>query len=79
MRRLFEVLPAIHSEREGLVNIEERQGLQVACLEEIAYRRGWITADDVRREAAPMAKNDYGRRLSCFPALVFEFLTDLVT
>lgn len=43
--------------------IEERQGLQVACLEEIAYRKGWITPDDVRREAAVMAKNDYGRYL----------------
>jgi glucose-1-phosphate thymidylyltransferase len=43
--------------------IEERQGLKIACLEEIAFRKGWITADDVRRLAAPLAKNDYGKYL----------------
>ncbi len=43
--------------------IEERQGLQVACLEEIAYKRKWITADDVRRAAEPMMKNGYGKYL----------------
>jgi glucose-1-phosphate thymidylyltransferase len=43
--------------------IEKRQGLKIACLEEIAYRRGWI--DDVRLEqvAAPMVKNQYGQYL----------------
>jgi len=43
--------------------LQERQGLMVACLEEIAYRLGWITADDVIRVAEPMKKNDYGRYL----------------
>ena len=41
--------------------IEERQGLKIACLEEIAFRKGWITADAVRALAAPLAKNDYGK------------------
>lgn len=43
--------------------IEERQGLKIACLEEIAFRKGWITADEVRTLAAPLAKNDYGKYL----------------
>jgi glucose-1-phosphate thymidylyltransferase len=40
--------------------IEVRQGLKVACVEEIAWRAGWITAEDLRRLADPMRKNDYG-------------------
>jgi len=43
--------------------IEKRQGLKVACPEEIAYRLGWIEADQVERLAEPLAKNDYGRYL----------------
>jgi len=43
--------------------IEKRQGLKVACPEEIAYRLGWIEAEQVERLAAPLAKNDYGRYL----------------
>jgi len=43
--------------------LEERQGLMVACLEEIAYRMGYITEDDVRRVAAPMKLNSYGQYL----------------
>ena len=43
--------------------IEERQGLKVACLEEIAYNRGYITAEQVKKLAAPMAKNQYGQYL----------------
>ena len=43
--------------------IEERQGLKLACLEEIAYAAGWITADQVRALAAPLAKNEYGQYL----------------
>ena len=43
--------------------IEERQGLKVACLEEIAYNRGYITAEQVKKLAAPMAKNKYGQYL----------------
>lgn len=43
--------------------IESRQGLKVACLEEIAYSKGYIDADKVRELAAPMAKNQYGQYL----------------
>ncbi|HZF41460.1 MAG TPA: glucose-1-phosphate thymidylyltransferase RfbA [Blastocatellia bacterium] len=43
--------------------LQERQGLMVACLEEIAYHLGWITAEDVARIADPMKMNDYGRYL----------------
>jgi len=43
--------------------IEERQGLKVACIEEIALRMGYITADDVRRLAEPMRKSTYGEYL----------------
>ena len=43
--------------------IEKRQGLKVACLESIGYENGWLTADDVRRVAQPMAKNQYGQYL----------------
>jgi glucose-1-phosphate thymidylyltransferase len=43
--------------------IEERQGLKVACIEEIAFRMGYIGADDVRRLAAPMSKSGYGQYL----------------
>ena len=43
--------------------IEKRQGLKVACLEGIAYRKGWITADKMRELAKPMIKNPYGQYL----------------
>ncbi len=43
--------------------IEKRQGLKVACLESIGYENGWLTADDIRRVAQPMAKNQYGQYL----------------
>ena len=43
--------------------IEKRQGLKVACLEEIAYRKGWITTEKLREEAQPMIKNNYGKYL----------------
>ncbi len=43
--------------------IEERQGLMVACLEEIAFRMGYITADDLARLAAAMASSAYGQYL----------------
>ena len=43
--------------------IEKRQGLKVACLEEIAYKRGWIDKEQLIALAKPMAKNDYGKYL----------------
>lgn len=43
--------------------IEKRQGLKVACLEGIALRHGWITADKMREQAKPMLKNQYGQYL----------------
>ena len=43
--------------------LEKRQGLKVACLEGIAYRKGWITADKLRELAQPMIKNQYGQYL----------------
>ena len=43
--------------------VEKRQGLKVACLESIAYNKGWISREKVREVAAPMAKNEYGRYL----------------
>ena len=43
--------------------IEKRTGLKVACLEDIAFRNGWISADKLRELAAPMAKNPYGQYL----------------
>ena len=43
--------------------LEKRQGLKIGCLEGIAYRQGWISAERLREVAAPMAKNEYGRYL----------------
>ena len=43
--------------------IEKRQGLKVACLEEIAFKRGWITNEKLEEVAKPMAKNEYGKYL----------------
>lgn len=43
--------------------IEKRQGLKIACLEEIAYRNHWISAEELRETANTMAKNDYGQYL----------------
>ena len=43
--------------------IEKRQGLKIACLEGIAYRKGWITEEKLRNIAQPMIKNQYGQYL----------------
>ncbi len=43
--------------------IEERQGLKIACLEEIALRKGWLSAEDVERRARSMGSSTYGRYL----------------
>ena len=43
--------------------IEKRQGLKIACLEEIAFNNGWISAEKLREVATPMSKNPYGQYL----------------
>lgn len=43
--------------------IEKRQGLKVACLEEIAFKKGWITVEKLKELAKPMIKNEYGQYL----------------
>lgn len=43
--------------------VEQRQGLMISCPEEIAFRKGWISADDLKSLAKPLAKNAYGRYL----------------
>ena len=43
--------------------LEKRQGLKVACLEEIAFKNGWITREKLLEEAQPMLKNGYGQYL----------------
>ncbi|WP_373697239.1 glucose-1-phosphate thymidylyltransferase RfbA [Porphyromonas loveana] len=43
--------------------IEKRQGLKIACLEEIAFNNGWLTTEDLRRLVEPMKKNQYGQYL----------------
>lgn len=51
-------------EAAGFVaTLQKRQGLMVACPEEIAYRQGWISAEDVLKIAAPLKKNGYGQYL----------------
>jgi glucose-1-phosphate thymidylyltransferase len=46
-----------------IATLEKRQGLKVACLEEIAFRSGWITAEQLNKLAQPMLKNGYGQYL----------------
>jgi glucose-1-phosphate thymidylyltransferase len=46
-----------------IATLEKRQGLKVACPEEIAYRSGWITAEQLQAQAQPMLKNGYGQYL----------------
>ncbi|KFI08764.1 glucose-1-phosphate thymidylyltransferase RfbA [Massilia sp. BSC265] len=46
-----------------IATLQKRQGLQVACPEEISYRQGWINAADLQKLASPLSKNGYGRYL----------------
>lgn len=43
--------------------IESAQGVYIACLEEIAYKKGWITKDDLKEHAMPLSKTEYGKYL----------------
>jgi glucose-1-phosphate thymidylyltransferase len=43
--------------------VEKRQGVKIAALEEIAWRQGWISDDELRRAAQPLARNQYGEYL----------------
>ena len=54
---------ALHQAANYVQAVEERQGLMIGCLEEVALSKGWIDADQVRRIAMPMSKNSYGRYL----------------
>jgi glucose-1-phosphate thymidylyltransferase len=47
-----------------IATLERRQGLKVACPEEIAFRQKWIDADQLQKLAAPLAKNGYGQYLN---------------
>jgi glucose-1-phosphate thymidylyltransferase len=47
-----------------IATLQKRQGLMVACPEEIAYRQAWISAEDVLKVAAQLSKNSYGQYLS---------------
>ncbi|CAD6366517.1 Glucose-1-phosphate thymidylyltransferase 2 [Shewanella hafniensis] len=55
---------SLHEASSFVQTIEHVQGLKVACLEEIAYRNGWLSADELKNLAKPMLKNDYGQYLA---------------
>ncbi|MFH4525906.1 glucose-1-phosphate thymidylyltransferase RfbA [Vibrio diabolicus] len=55
---------SLHEASSFVQTIENVQGLKIACLEEIAWRNGWLTRDQLLSIAKPMQKNDYGRYLS---------------
>jgi glucose-1-phosphate thymidylyltransferase len=54
---------SLHQASNFIQTLEERQGLKIACVEEIAYSQGYIDASQLRQLAQPMAKNSYGRYL----------------
>jgi glucose-1-phosphate thymidylyltransferase len=54
---------SLHEASSFIGTMQKRQGLMVACPEEIAFHQGWIDAEQVLRLAQPLAKNDYGRYL----------------
>ena len=54
---------ALHQAANYVQTVEERQGLMIGCLEEVALGKGWISPEEVRRIAQPMSKNSYGRYL----------------
>ncbi len=54
---------SLHQASGFIQVLQERQGLMVSCLEEIAFNLGWMSAEEVRRIAEPMKKNEYGQYL----------------
>ena len=54
---------SLHDAAAFVRTIQNVQNLQVACLEEIAWRNGWLTSDELRQLAEPMKKNEYGQHL----------------
>lgn len=54
---------SMHDAANFIQSIQNRQGVQVAALEEIAFRKGWISAEQLTALAEPMKKNDYGKYL----------------
>ncbi len=54
---------SLHQAASFVRAVQDRQGLKIACIEEIAWRKGYIGDDGLRKLAAPMLKNDYGRYL----------------
>jgi glucose-1-phosphate thymidylyltransferase len=54
---------SLHQAASFIQTLEQRQGFKVACVEEIAYRQGYITADQLKHLAQPLAKSTYGRYL----------------
>lgn len=59
---------SLHEASNFIETIQQRQGLQVCCPEEIAFGNGWIDAAQLERLAAPLLKNDYGRYLHALAA-----------
>jgi glucose-1-phosphate thymidylyltransferase len=53
-------VPALLDAANFVATLQRRQGLQIACLEEIAFRKGWVTADDLARRASELANSEYG-------------------
>jgi glucose-1-phosphate thymidylyltransferase len=53
-------VPALLDAANFVATLQRRQGLQIACLEEIAFRKGWMTADDLARRASELANSEYG-------------------
>ncbi|EGR1584859.1 glucose-1-phosphate thymidylyltransferase RfbA [Vibrio parahaemolyticus] len=56
---------SLHDASSFVQTIENVQGLKVACLEEIAWRNGWLSDEEVLALSKPMMKNEYGQYLSC--------------
>lgn len=59
---------SLHEASSFVQTIEHVQGLKIACLEEIAYRNGWLTKEQLCELAKPMLKNDYGQYLALLAA-----------